>query len=105
MEVFKNNNKTFLIEFYDAEGEDYDVPTGVEIKFSVKKSVTDSDEDVLISKTITGTGESSYTINLTEEETNLPVGVYWWDLKNITDGVTITAPDKFVVKEVVLINE
>lgn len=105
MEVFKNNNKTFLVEFYDAEGEDYDVPSGVEIKFSVKKSVTDSDEDVLISKTITGTGESSYTIILTELDTNLPVGVYWYDFKNITDGVTLTPPTKFIIKEVVLENE
>ena len=103
--VFKNNNKTLYFEFYIGEGVDYDIPIGTVLKFSVKKSVTDSDDEILFSKSITGDGGSDYIVDLTTNDTNLPTGVYFWDLKNITDGVTITAPDKFVVEEVVLINE
>ena len=102
IEVFKNNNKTLYIEFTDG-ADDYNVPVGTTIKFSVKKSVSDSDENILIVKTITGDGGSDYSIDLTATETNLPCGVYWWDLKNVTDGVTITHPDKFVICEVVKI--
>ena len=102
--VYKNNNKTLNIEFFAGDG-DYNVPVGTKIKFSVKKSINDTDENILITKTITGDGGSDYTIDLTETDTNLPCGVYWWDLKNITDGVTITHPDKFIIEEVVLINE
>lgn len=102
IEVFKNNNKALYIEFTDG-ADDYNVPVGTVIKFSVKKSVSDSDDNILITKTITGDGGSDYSIELTATETNLPCGVYWWDLKNITDGVTITAPDKFIIEEVVKI--
>lgn len=105
IKVFKNNNKTLYFEFYVGEGVDYDIPIGTVLKFSVKKSVTDNDEDLIFSKTITGDGSSEYTVDLTTQDTNLATGVYYWDLKNITDGITIIAPDKFVVEEVVLINE
>ena len=101
--VSKNNNRTLNVEFFDGTG-DYNVPVGTQIKFTVKKSVNDSDDDILITKTITGDGGSDYVIYLTENDTNLPCGLYWWDLKNVTDGVTITRPDKFVISEVVLIN-
>lgn len=104
IKTFKNNNKTLYIEFTDGTN-DYNVPVGTQIKFSVKKSVSDSDENILITKTIIGDGGSDYTVDLTTEDTNLPTGVYFWDLKNVTDNVTITAPDKFIIKEVVLINE
>ena len=105
IKVFKNNNKSLFFEFYVGQGEDYDVPVGTEIKFTVKKSVTDSDDNILFSKTITGDGGCEYTIELDSTDTNLDCGTYWWDLKNVTDGVTITAPDKFIIEEVVLINE
>ena len=105
IKVFKNNNKTLYFEFYAGQGVDYDVPVGTEIKFTVKKSVTDSDNEILFSKTIIGTGDSDYSIDLSAEDTNLPTGVYYWDLKNVTDNVTITAPDKFIIEEVVLQNE
>lgn len=105
IKVFKNNNKTLYFDFYVGEGVDYDIPVGTEIKFTVKKSVTDSDEAILFSKSIIGDGGSDYTVDLTTEDTNLSTGVYYWDLKNITDNVTITAPDRFIIEEVVLINE
>ncbi len=105
IEVFKNNNKTLNFEFTTADGFDYDVPVGTEIKFTVKKSVTNTDEEIIFSKTITGNGGCSYNIDLTTEDTNLPTGIYYWDLKNITDGVTIKGPEKFIIKEVVLQNE
>ena len=105
IKVFKNNNKTLYFEFYVGEGVDYDIPIGTVLKFSIKKSVTDSDDEILFSKSIIGDGSSDYTVELTTSDTNLPTGVYYWDLKNITDGVTITHPDKFIIEEVVLINE
>lgn len=104
IEVFKNNNKTLYFEF--KQGEDaYNLPVGVVVKFTVKKSTSDSDSEIIFSKEIVGTGESEYSVALTNSDTNLPVGVYYWDLKNVTDGVTITAPDRFIIEEVVLINE
>lgn len=105
IKVFKNNNKTLYFEFYAGEGVDYDVPVGTEIKFTVKKSVTDSDDAILFSKSILGDGGSDYSIELTSDDTNLPTGTYYWDLKNVTDNVTITAPDRFIIEEVVLQNE
>ena len=105
IEVFKNNNKTLYFEFYVGQGEDYDIPVGTELKFTVKKSVTDSDDNILFSKTITGNGGCEYTVELTTQDTNMESGTYYWDLKNVTDGVTITAPDRFIIEEVVLINE
>ena len=47
IKVFKNNNKTLYFEFYVGEGVDYDVPIGTVLKFSVKKSITDSDDVAL----------------------------------------------------------
>ena len=104
IETFKNNNKTLYFEFKQGE-DDYNLPVGVVVKFTVKKSTSDSDSEIIFSKEIVGTGESEYSVNLSCSDTNLPVGVYFWDLKDTTNGVTIVGPDKFVVKEVVLINE
>ena len=105
IKISKNNNKALSIEFTSYDGTPYDVPIDTVIKFTVKKSVTDSDNGILFSKTIIGDGGSDYTINITSDDTNLPCGIYWWDLKNVTDGVTITDPDKLIIKEVVRENE
>ena len=103
IKVFKNNNKALYFEF--KQGEDaYNLPIGVVVKFTIKKSTSDSDSDIIFSKEIVGTGESEYSVALTNSDTNLPVGVYYWDLKDTTNGVTIVGPDKFMVKEVVLQN-
>jgi len=102
--VFKNNNKTLYFAFYKDEGP-YFVPLGTQIKFTVKKYLEDSDENIVLSKTITGDGSSNYSVALTATDTNQPCGLYWWDLKDITTGVTISTPDRFNIRQVVLIND
>ncbi|MBQ7257768.1 MAG: hypothetical protein IJS60_08760 [Abditibacteriota bacterium] len=105
IKVSQNNYKLLAIEFTTGNLQPYNVPVGTTIKFSVKKSIADNDDKILISKTITGDGSPDYYIEFLPTDTNIPIGIYYWDLKNITDNITICEPDIFEIKGVVLQNE
>lgn len=72
------------------------------LTFMVKKSKKDADSDALITKVMSGVQADEVTFTLLPDETNIPVGTYWWGLQikkdlyvnqcasgpfNITDGV------------------
>lgn len=73
----------YSFTFTDGGGTRYDI-TGWTVYFTVKVSWSDSDDDALISKTVTShdyptDGETS--INLTASETDVEPGVYIYDFQ------------------------
>lgn len=101
--VFKNNTAELTFEFTQ-NGSIYPIPIGTNLKFTVKKFLSDSDDKILFSKLIDGDGSNTYTILLSPSDTNIEPGSYFWDIKNVSDNLTLCFPDRFIINEVVLIN-
>jgi len=85
--IIKGDDKTITVTFKDADGVVIDI-TGYTVFFTAKSNVNLADDEAEISKTITDhtdltQGETQ--IILTNLETNINVGKYFWDLQ-IKDG-------------------
>ena len=79
--------------------------TGYLILFTVKAEckISKEDDEALITKNITVHSDPTHgksTLDLTAEDTNIPAGNYYWDLRLIKDGViTQTKRDTIEVIE------
>lgn len=86
LNIYKNNTPTIPVSVTSA-GVAFDL-TGYTMKIIIKKTQTDSTPVAMKQATITtpATGEGS--IVLTKEQTNIPVGEYWYEIRifNVTTG-------------------
>ena len=101
IKIFKNNTGTVKIILKRNDGSEYNVPTGHILKFTVKKSAAYKDDKILIDKEIVADGGNVYYVALNGIDTDLEVGNYRYDIKDITQNLTFFGGD-FVIKEVVL---
>jgi len=67
LEIYEGNDSTWTVTITDSSGDAVDI-TGYTFLFTVKKSISDSDDDALISKNITThisptTGVTTITLN------------------------------------------
>jgi hypothetical protein len=84
METIIRGDTSFIdFKLTDQDGNPLDL-TGKEIYFTLKKNKRQSDEDALIKKDFTfeGSGVSGEVeIELSTEDTDLPMGIYVYDLQ------------------------
>jgi hypothetical protein len=105
IELNRGETKSILVTIKkDSVAQDI---TDYEITFSVKKSINDLDEDdnnALIKKELSKTDPESgeARLDLTSEDTFLPNGKYYYDIKIKHDGnVKFKDADEFIIKGVV----
>jgi len=79
--------------------------TSATIYFTVKKNKSDSDSEALIqnSGSVTDGASGTYTITLTDDNTDLDIGVYYYDVRFIlSSGKTyIGVEGNFTVQNVI----
>ena len=83
---------------FDITVNNYEFVEGDKIYFTVKESVYDT--DAIIQKVVSVFDESKAKIFLSKEDTNIPEGVYLYDVQcSLTNGVvdTIIPPTRFEV--------
>ena len=103
MNIIKGTDNSITITFKENE-EPLNI-TGYSILFTVKKQcdINKADTEALITKTITDhtdPTEGISTLELTNEDTDIPAGEYLWDLRLIKDGViTQTQRDTLTITE------
>lgn len=101
LSIIKNTDNSIKITFTE-DGIPLSL-TGYTILFTVKKQCdlkSDDDENALITKEIVGTVSHETILTLTNEDTNIPAGEYYWDLRLIKDGIiTQTKRDKLEILE------
>ena len=101
--IIRGTDNSIKLNFTE-NGEPFDI-TGYEVLFTVKAEckIGKDDDEALITKNITvhsdpEQGES--TLNLSSDDTDIPAGNYYWDLRLIKDGViTQTKRDTIEVVE------
>lgn len=91
LEIVRGNDKTWNLVFDD--GTDPINITGATIRFTVKANKKDTDSEALIQKTITShtdaaAGETS--IVLTQADTTIEPGEYFYDIQYETSGGVVT---------------
>lgn len=103
--VFKGDDKTWNITVSDADGDAIDL-SGQTIFFTVKENKTDPDSAALIQATnsthTSATGGTS-TITITNTQSDLDAGNYFFDLQIVSAGSLVTTwvvGDFEVVQEV-----
>lgn len=85
--------------------------TGYSILFTVKQEckLSEDDVDASISKTITSHSDPTHgksSISLTNEDTDLDPGYYYWDIRLIKDGIiTQTRSDRLEIVQGVTTRE
>lgn len=97
IEVTRGDTGAFTVTFTGTDAPE----DGAVVQFSIKKTRTS--ENVLIEKNLTVASHIIY-ITLLPEDTNLPFGQYWWDVRILyRDGSVYTPmiPASFKVLEVI----
>jgi len=103
IEIVRKNTRSLVITVTDSTGDIIDL-TGFSMKMAVKKSPQDADANALIGP-ITGTIAAPTTgvgtIQLTSTHTDVPGGVYYYDIKiqnaDESSRHTVVGPSKFTV--------
>jgi hypothetical protein len=82
--IYRGNPYTAALTFVDADGNPYDLTDKI-VLFTVKEldDVTDTDSLAVIQKDITDAFDSTgaATLSLTDEDTNVAIGIYKWDIR------------------------
>ncbi len=103
LSIIKATDNSIKLNFTE-NGEPLDI-TDYSILFTVKAEckIGKDDDEALITKNITvhsDPEEGESTLNLSSEDTDIPAGNYYWDLRLIKDGViTQTKRDTIEVVE------
>lgn len=89
--IIKNTDNNLEITFKDEDGVAINI-TGYSILFTLKREcdLRKSDDEALIKKTITEHKDAVNGISelvLSNEDTDISTGYYYWDLRLIKDGV------------------
>ena len=83
--VKRGETKTYLISVYESDGETPLDLTGLEVLFTVKQTLYDLDRDdsiAYIKKTATNLEQiGKAQISLSETDTFIPAGSYYYDIK------------------------
>lgn len=101
--VFRGDDKVWNLNFTDADGVAYDI-TSATVFFTVKTNKTDADASALISKDVTSHSsptDGETMITLTNSDTDIAVGTYYFDIQLVESGGTVTTcvEGQFVVKQ------
>jgi len=100
LSLIRGNSKNYKLSFQTTSGSPVDI-TGYTVFFTVKKSVNQTDDEAVISKTVTNhtnpTGGVTL-IEITTTESNIPPGVYLYDIGYSIGSYKKTSdPEKFIV--------
>ena len=88
--IYKGDDATIKLFVEHTDGS-YMNFNGKTIKFIVKKDKTEADTDAVISKTYTPTiDKTELDIELTDTETNIEPGTYWWGVRIEYDNYQTT---------------
>lgn len=93
IEIYRQETQVMSGTVTDSTGTAYNI-TGYTIKFTVKKSPEDSDAEAIIGPiagVIVSGAAGTYTISLTDTNTTVPFGEYYYD-------VWVYLPDKSIKK-------
>ena len=90
--IIRRDDVELEIVFTDQDGNAIDI-NGATVFFTLKRRVSDTDEDALVVKEVTehsSPSEGETTISLSNSETDIPSGVYFYDLqiRNTEDKIT-----------------
>lgn len=103
LSIIKQTDQTIKLNF-DEDGEPLDI-TGYEILFTVKKQeeIKEDDDVALISKDITehtDPTQGETELVLTNEDTNIEAGKYYYDIRLVKDGkISQTEKDEIEIVE------
>ena len=76
----QNNTGSLLFRMYGPDSVEFPL-TDYTVTFMVKKSKRDADTDAVIVKVLEELEENEANFILLPEDTNIPVGTYWWGLQ------------------------
>lgn len=103
IEIIRGDDEQFELTFTDIDGDPIDLTDGT-VFFTVKKSLSDDDDEALITKEITEfaaptTGVARLVLSKTQ--TDIPEGRYFYDVqfKDSANMISSTIRDKFYVKK------
>ncbi len=100
LSLIRGNSKNYRLCFQTTSGDPIDI-TGYTVFFTVKKNVNQSDDEAVISKTVTNhlnPTNGVTLIEITTTESDIPPGVYLYDIGYSKDNYKMTSdPEKFIV--------
>lgn len=107
MQIIRRDDVAYDITFVDVDGDPINL-TGATVFFTVKRKLTDVDADAVIEKEITVFTTPLLgvaTLNLTNSETNIAPGDYFFDiqLKTVDGKIASSVAGKFFVLQDVTI--
>lgn len=77
--IIQANYGAIAFDFYSPDNLPFDL-SSYTVTFMVKQSKTDSDSDAVITKTFEENTGNTIEIELSPEDTNIPVNFYWWSI-------------------------
>lgn len=103
MNIIKGDDCDFELTFKDVDGNVIDI-TDATVFFTVKKKLTDSDDDAVIKKEITDFADPTSGIailTLTDTDTEISARSYYFDiqLKDNLGKITSTQAGKLIVSQ------
>lgn len=105
IDIIKRDDSAFQLTFTDINGDPIDLTGGI-VFFTVKKHKIDTDDDALIVKDIEAADidnpeDGIVILTLSAEETDIPVGDYYFDvqLKTNEDKISSTYAGRFLVAQ------
>ena len=101
MEVIRGDDCQFELTFVDIDGDPIDL-TGATIYLTVKKNLTDSDDDAVINKSYSSFSDPTSgvtVIDLSHTDTSIPVRGYYFDIQveDASNKITSTRSGRFIV--------
>lgn len=101
IEIYRGDDVELNITITDDDGNVVDL-TDSTLYFTVKSKKTDTDSDAVIQKTVTSFSSpltGTATINLISSDTDVEVGLYFYDFQLVTDKVISSGVGRFLVKQ------
>lgn len=103
IEIIRGDDEQFELTFTDIDGEPIDLTDGT-VFFTVKESLSDDDDDALITKEVTEFANPELGVarlTLLKTETDIAEGRYFYDVqfKDSSGMISSTVRDKFYVKK------
>jgi len=100
LEIYRRDDETYTLTFTNSNGTAYDL-TDCTVFMTVKRSQEDSDDEAVISKTVTSHTDPTSgitTIALTPTDTDIEEGRYYFDIQLKTSAGEIKTVTKGLFK-------